>query len=110
MITDLLFSLIKYSQKQPIQMKPALQLSALAAVIIMMVSAAPSKMTCHTLSEAHANAVCKGYRGSTGYILGECGMEGICIYSNKSTTVKMANITHDLTRSRPYPKKQKVGL
>lgn len=93
-------------------MKLALQLSALAAVIIMIVSAALSKMTCHTLSEAHANAVCKGYCGSTGYILGECSMEGICIYSNKRITVKMASITHDLTRSRPYPKKkkQKVGL
>lgn len=46
-------------------MKLALQLSALAAVIIMMVSAAPIKMTCHTLSEAHANAVYKEYCCST---------------------------------------------
>ncbi|KAL7319831.1 hypothetical protein PS15m_002921 [Mucor circinelloides] len=75
-------------------MKFILQLSALAAAaLISMASAAPGQKTCHTLSEAHANTVCKEYCGSTGYILGECGSEGICICSNKSTTVKVHSTT-----------------
>ncbi|CAO0791307.1 unnamed protein product [Mucor circinelloides] len=60
-------------------MKFILQLSALAAAaLISMASAAPGQKTCHTLSEAHANTVCKEYCGSTG---------------NKSTTVKVHSST-----------------
>ncbi|GAN00995.1 hypothetical protein MAM1_0004c00424 [Mucor ambiguus] len=71
-------------------MKLVSQLSALAAAaLISFVSAAPGQKICHALSEAHANAVCKEYCGSTGYILGKCGSEGICICSNKTTTVKV---------------------
>ncbi|KAL9546935.1 hypothetical protein MBANPS3_006426 [Mucor bainieri] len=80
-------------------MKFILQLSALAAALISIVSAAPGQKTCHTLSEAHANAVCKEYCGSTGYILGECGSEGICICSNKTTTVKVYHTTPHASRS-----------
>ncbi|KAL9556526.1 hypothetical protein PS6_002278 [Mucor atramentarius] len=51
-------------------MKFILQLSALAAAaLISMASAAPGQKTCHTLSEAHANTVCKEYCGSTGTTL-----------------------------------------
>lgn len=81
-------------------MKLILQLSALAATaLISIVSAAPGQKTCHALSEAHANAVCKEYCGSTGYILGECGSEGICICSNKTTTVKVHHTTSQVSRS-----------
>ncbi|KAK4516338.1 Sulfite reductase [NADPH] subunit beta [Mucor velutinosus] len=84
-------------------MKFTLHLSVLAAAVtlISMVSAAPGQKPCHALSEAHANAVCKEYCGSTGYILGECGSEGICICNNKTTTVKVHHTTphtsHSLT-------------
>ncbi|KAF1797633.1 hypothetical protein V8B55DRAFT_1514501 [Mucor lusitanicus] len=114
-------------------MKLIPQLSTLAAIALLlsMVSAAPSSSghkTCHTLSEAHANAVCKEYCGSTGYILGECGSEGICICSNKTATVQIHHTTlhssvavtttassskvstasrlstiKDATRSKPHP-------
>lgn len=104
MITDLFLSLLECSKKKLAQMKFAFQLFALTAAMIMMISAAPSKMACHTLFEAHTNDVCKEYCGSSGYILGECGTGGVCIHSNKSTIIKMASITHtstDSTRSRP---------
>ncbi|CAO3628564.1 unnamed protein product [Mucor fragilis] len=80
-------------------MKLILQFSVLTtAALISIVSAAPGQKTCHALSEAHANAVCKEYCGSTGYILGECGSEGICICSNKTTTVKVHHTTPQTSR------------
>lgn len=79
MITDLLSLLLKCSQRQSTQMEFALQLSSLAAAMVMMISATPSRMTCHTLSEVHANAVCKEYCSLSKYNLVERGGEGIYI-------------------------------
>lgn len=46
---------------------------------MMTTKATSHQKTCHPLKEAHANAVCKEYCGSVGYLLGECGKEGICV-------------------------------
>jgi hypothetical protein len=69
------------------KMKFTLYLAVFIATMIMMVSAAPSKQVCHALKDPHANAVCKKYCGKSGYLLGECGKEGICICTKKSPKI-----------------------
>lgn len=65
-------------------MKFTLYLAVFIAIMIMTVSAAPNKQKCHALKDPHANAVCGKYCGNTGYLLGECGKDGICICKNKA--------------------------
>lgn len=64
-------------------MKSTFYLTLLFAVVIMMTSAAPSNMACHRLTEPHANTVCKSHCGNAGYLLGECGRDGICLCRTK---------------------------
>lgn len=70
-------------------MKSTFYIAILIATLIMMVSAAPSpKKTCQLIKDNHANSVCKKYCGKSGFLLGECGKEGICICKKKSPPKK----------------------
>jgi hypothetical protein len=60
-------------------MKFTLFLTILFSALMMTTKATSHQKTCHPLKEVHANAVCKEYCGSVGYLLGECGEEGICV-------------------------------
>jgi hypothetical protein len=69
-------------------MKTTFYLLVTLVALVMMVSAAPNKKTCHKVSDAHAKSVCKKFCGKTGYLLGECGDEGICICTKKVKVTK----------------------
>lgn len=76
-------------------MKYTFYLAIFVATMIMMVSAAPStKKVCHAVKDVHANAVCKAYCGKSGYSLGECGKEGICICKKKAAVKAVKTAAH----------------
>ncbi|KAG2237939.1 hypothetical protein INT48_002500 [Thamnidium elegans] len=93
-------------------MKSTLYLAIFVATLIMMVSAAPSpKKTCQLIKDNHANSVCKKYCGKSGYLLGECGTEGICICKNKKakkTTKKAIKKTTKKVSKKSSAKKSTV--
>lgn len=62
-----------------LNIKLTLYLTLVFSAMIMMATAAPSNKACYTLTEPHANAVCKSHCGDAGYMLGECGDQGICM-------------------------------
>ncbi|PHZ14499.1 uncharacterized protein RHIMIDRAFT_275260 [Rhizopus microsporus ATCC 52813] len=64
-------------------MSLTLYLALLFVAMIMVTSAAPSNKACHRLAEPHANAVCKSHCDNAGYLLGECGRDGICLCRTK---------------------------
>lgn len=76
-------------------MKYTFYLAIFVATMIMMVSAAPNtKKVCHAVKDVHANSVCKTYCGKAGYLLGECGKEGICICKKKTPAKKTVAKKH----------------
>ncbi|KAI9482975.1 MAG: hypothetical protein EXX96DRAFT_556347 [Benjaminiella poitrasii] len=61
-----------------------------AAMTLLVVTAAPNSQACHRDTNSYDNSVCKKFCGKSGYLLGECGNEGICVCKNKqksSTTI-----------------------
>ncbi|KAI8888146.1 hypothetical protein K501DRAFT_282879 [Backusella circina FSU 941] len=85
-------------------MKTTFYLLVTLVALVMMVSAAPSKKTCHKVTDLHAKSVCKKFCGKTGYLLGECGDEGICVCTKKVKVTK-EHKKSSVTKKHVAPKK-----